>query len=184
MSNNIIKNFDKPVHLKIDVPCSVYAKNILLPLETYQYYIDNATQLKDIQNHTTNVKAAMSSWWIWKETEIFNSLLDRISEEFKQSPLYSFPVGDKNPAIELSSAWIAVYRRDQGAVLHNHKGSSCSFCYYIKAEEDSAPLCFPEGNIDIKPQTGTLVLFDGNLNHYVPPSTNDEERIILAGNFN
>ncbi|SVC74352.1 uncharacterized protein METZ01_LOCUS327206, partial [marine metagenome] len=50
----------------------------------------------------------------------------------------------------------------------------------------SSPLVFPEGkegNYYVFPQVGDLVIFPAWVKHEVPPSTVDEDRMLVGGNL-
>ena len=57
-----------------------------------------------------------------------------------------------------------------------------SFCYYPKADKDSAPLVFSELDYEIYPEEGQLVIFPSHLKHGVP-SQREGERMVIAGNI-
>ena len=59
-----------------------------------------------------------------------------------------------------------------------------SFIYYIRATPNSSPLIFSESNLVIRPQDDLLVLFPSWARHEVPKQGSEEERIVLAGNYN
>ena len=160
-------------------------KNISVDLPILIHDTDNSvcnTQVKkyceeftDSQNQTSNVKADMSSYQIWQETDLFNDLLSMVVECVDNHPwakhLQSWFIRD---------AWLARYKKGQSTNVHHHIPAHLSFVYYLKGSEKSSPLNL-EG-IDIELVEGRLIIFPSLMMHSV--STTPAERIVLAGNIN
>ena len=98
-----------------------------------------------------------------------------------------------NPFFVMESCWGIVYKKGYVSVTHHHGTTDVSWVYYIKTPKKSSPLIFPQcakfddNNelqiLQIEPEESLMVLFMGNVDHEVPPSTIDKERIIIAGNI-
>lgn len=148
--------------------------------------IDIIYRLGDQQNKSSNVKASMTSWTIWEETDYFNLLFNDIINATKHLNLLALRSLDNNREPFIHEAWGAYYKGDELAIKHNHEPSWYSFVYYLKAGKNCSPLIF-EGSGDKKssiikqPLPNMLILFPSYLNHYVPPTK--EERVVIAGNL-
>jgi hypothetical protein len=156
-------------------------KSIIQKLE------EDILSLPDAQNKSTNVKAYMSTWNLWDQIDI-KPLMDKIEPIIEDKSIVSFnrfPPGAKiedYPTI-FNNIWSAVYKKGDYTVPHAHTPSSGSFVYYVKAENDAAPLIFSFSDFAVPALTDTLVIFPGYMTHEVPPLLSDESRIVIAGNF-
>ena len=134
----------------------------------------------DQQNKSTNLKALMTHWDMFNHSEVFNNLLDWITECFGQCDLLSFK---RQTEYKLNSLWGMIYKKGEHARPHDHLPSYFSFVYFVKVDETSSPLIFEASSTYIKPEPGKIVLFPSHLKHYVPEQTSDCERITIAGNI-
>ena len=85
-----------------------------------------------------------------------------------------------------SDCWGVLYNKNDFAVAHAHWPNIWSWGYYVKVPQGSSPLVFPEGkegNYYVFPQVGDLVIFPAWIKHEVPPSTIDEDRMLVGGNL-
>lgn len=140
--------------------------------------IEEAYRIGDEMNRTTNVKASMSSFRVHETTDTFHDILVRITEMVKQAPWTDTNLIGHT----LIDSWTAIYKKGEHTIPHVHTASA-SFCYYIQADETSAPLVFDGTPLVIKPFTGLCVMFEGNMMHSVPKQEEGADRIILAGNY-
>ena len=143
----------------------------------------------DAQKHNTSLKCDMTEWRLHKKYEDVKKLSDTIQDRVGDM------VGDKGRLrFILSECWGAVYHKGQISVPHNHFPFTISFVYFVQIPEGSSPLIFDEShkwNMEkeitekhiIVPKTGKLVIFPSECKHSVPPSSIDEERIVIAGNL-
>ena len=93
----------------------------------------------------------------------------------------------------MQACWGIIYKKGDGSTLHHHGTSDVSWVYYVKTPKGSSPLVFPQCAyytpekelkiLEIEPEEGLMVLFLGNVSHFVSPSEIDEERIVIAGNI-
>ena len=148
--------------------------------EYKQECIQEAYNIGDKQNYQTNVKAFMSSYRIWEETDVYNDLLHRIQDEIstKLNLIYT-----KNFEYELKNAWTAIYKEGHYTLPHDHIPSQISFVYYLKSNTNSSPLLFEGDNFQVNTNDDLLVTFPSHLLHRVSKHKG-EDRICLAGNLN
>tara|TARA_R100000149_G_C5874693_1_gene138452 strand:+ start:1786 stop:2352 length:567 start_codon:yes stop_codon:yes gene_type:complete len=137
----------------------------------------------DIQNHTTNVKAYMTHWQMADKFDSYARLLKIICLE--KLPKYDEfdPVqgGDNN--FYCNDMWGLVYKKGQETKKHRHL-NMFSFTYYVEAPKDCAPIIFSDpGYFEVKPKTGTLLIWRGEYEHYVPKQNTNKLRIAIAGNI-
>ena len=126
----------------------------------------------------TNVKAIMSSYVIWEESQIFNSLLDNIINSIKNHA----PIRDNQYEYILTNVWGAIYKKDHYTIPHDHLPFVISFVYYLQSSGNT-PLVFNGSNLQINPTDDMLVIFPSYLLHSVPKHTEEEDRVCLAGNL-
>lgn len=169
--------------MKMDIniiphPCEVLTITLGIPLKYKQKCIEELYNLGDKQNNKTNVKAIMSSYKIWEESRIFDTLINNIGKTLASNK----PLKPKT-MYSLVDCWGAIYKKDNFTILHQHGLNKFSFIYYLKASSKSAPLEFPLSNYIIQPKDDLLVIFPSFLPHSVPKQIEDEDRICIAGNF-
>ena len=105
-------------------------------------------------------------------------------------------------AVNLSlegDAFFNIYKKYDYQEVHEHAKSIVSCIYFLKSNEKSSKVFFksrmfdtveyennlfaPTGNIFFRPDAGKLLVFRGNVQHFVEQHLDDEERISLAYNF-
>ena len=164
--------------VKASTKISTISLNI--PQSYKQQCIEEAYRLGDSMNQTTNVRAIMSSWYIWDETQIFNLLLDNISNYIFST---SKPQLATSATLHLQNAWSAIYKKGHFTDPHCHLPSYLSFVYYLKSNGNT-PLVFDECNFSLQPKDDTLVIFPSYLVHSVPVHKETEDRVVISGNIN
>ena len=133
----------------------------------------------DRQQRKTNVKAYMTDWFMHKEFKTFE-IIGKLAWKMAV---------DNSPhkiQFELFDIWGAVYKKDDWTITHDHWPHPWSFVYYVQSSGET-PLVFPDASQDARyifPKTGDMVLFPGLIRHGVPQHHSDEDRIVIAGNFN
>ena len=148
-----------------------------IPESYKQKCINELYRLGDSQNHTTNLQSQMTTWQIWKESKVFNPLLNNIEKSAKNLECFT-SISD----FYLINAWGSIYRTNDFSKPHHHSPALISFVYYLKCDKNSAPLIFDSCNYKIHPKEDLLILFPAFLIHSVP-SHQSNDRIIIAGNF-
>tara|TARA_R110000803_G_scaffold107134_1_gene175284 strand:- start:74 stop:616 length:543 start_codon:yes stop_codon:yes gene_type:complete len=163
----------------IKAPTEIVTTCLGITEEYKQKCIQEAYNIGDQQSHQTNVKAIMSSYEVWKETDVYNDLLHKIQDEVstKLNPIY-----DKRYIYNLTLAWTAIYKEGHYTEPHHHIPSQASFVYYLKSNSNSSPLLFHGCDFTINPYDDLLVVFPSHLIHSVPKHKG-EDRICLAGNL-
>ena len=129
----------------------------------------------DKQEKKTNVKADMTEWRV-NEPEWHNLCRDIIENHI------IFLSGEIDVTWKIVSLWGAHYKKGEYTIYHSHMPCVISFCYYPKADKDSAPLVFSELDYELYPEEGQLVIFPSHLKHGVP-SQREGERMVIAGNI-
>ena len=134
----------------------------------------------DVQQHRTNIKADMTYWDSHSDPDFLElvgevvEIIKVISTEFYNSPDINWFV---------KSCWGAFYKFGEYAVVHDHYPATWAVVYYVRQPENGSCLNFPEPKISIKPKTGSLVIFPGNMKHEVPPLEVKDHRIIISMNI-
>ena len=107
----------------------------------------------------------------------------------KASQLYeqSFIVPHELLGFNKNEFWFNSAKKGESTRLHNHNTSAIiSGVFYLQVPMKSGNLFFKNGNsyeLEITPETGKLVLFPSQLDHYVPDNKNKEKRISISFNF-
>ena len=99
---------------------------------------------------------------------------------------YAEKMGSTPIKCRTSDCWGVLYNKNDFAVAHAHWPNIWSWGYYVKVPQGSSPLVFPEGkegNYYVFPEVGDLVIFPAWIKHEVPPSTIDEDRMLVGGNL-
>jgi len=163
-------------HLKS--PTQIITTQLGIPQEYKQHCIKEIYSLGDSMNQQTNVKAIMSSYKIWEETNILNQLINNIKITIDEC----YPPKNKKFKYNLVDAWSAIYKKSHYTIPHNHLPFQVSFVYYLQSS-GYTPLVFDECNFQINPTDDMLIVFPSNLIHSVPEHTEENDRICLAGNL-
>ena len=177
--------------VKRDFPIFVFDDIIVPNLETLiQDYRRN-----NPETHRSNVKASWrSDWKIHEQHHEFQPLIDKVIDKLEMvSEVYYGPrigsdyvsFSDKSPIRNLvkyscSNFWIMQYERGNYALKHSHFPSDFSCAYYVNVDPHCSPLVF-ESRLEVEPKEGRLILFDGNLQHEVPPTKS--KRTVISMNF-
>ena len=173
--NSIILEVNYTLNLDIDIKIG----KLGIPKDYKEACINELYKLGDNMNHQTNVKAIMTSYEIWNETDLFNPLLDRIL--YITNTL--FPIEDNDWEYDLVNCWGAIYQKENYTVPHKHLPYYLSFVYYLQSTGNT-PLIFNEGNkLEVTPKDDMLIVFPSYLVHSVPKHEHNIDRICLAGNL-
>ena len=160
----------------IQAPVEIITLYLNIPQKYKHKCIEEIYKLGDSQDNITNLKCIMSSYWIWNESKVFNSLLGNIHK------IIISQYGEDTQTLEMINAWSAIYKEGNYSVSHNHRPNSFSFVYYLKSN-GTTPLIFEDCNFRINPLDDLLLIFPSYLNHHVPKHIGQEDRICIAGNL-
>jgi hypothetical protein len=160
-------------------PTEISVAQLYIPQDYNQQCIDEIYRLGDSMNQKTNVKASMSSPFIWNKTKVLNPLIDIIIKTLNEI----IPIPSEEYKYKLTNCWGAIYKKGDYTIPHTHAIAQISFIYYLKSNPNSSPLLFNDCNFHIQPHSNKLILFPGYLRHSVPKQIDSEDRICLAGNF-
>lgn len=173
---------DFPMTVSATVRCPIELRKLNLNENTRSSLIELILEHGDEQNHSSNVKADMTDWFMhtrykeFKELSIFTEALSK-------------KISKDNIDVMTFDCWGAVYRKGEETIKHTHWGNLWSWCYYLKVPSDSPPFRFEDigegktASFDIYPQEDDLLMFPSWISHSVPVSQSDEERIMVAGNI-
>ena len=150
-----------------------------IPEDYKKRCIEEIYNLGDSMDNTTNVKGTMTSYAIWKESRVFDRLLDNIVEIILTTRDKIF----RNQwDLKLSNAWGAIYKKDNYAQPHTHYPSTISFVYYLQTTPNT-PIIFSDSNFVLHPEDDTLVIFPSFVLHEVPMHQDKKDRVVIAGNM-
>ena len=138
-------------------------------------FMDEINDVEWVNAYKTNVGAKMSDWTMKSDniTKIYEWVEYLLHDTFPDMPVDRY---------ELYEAWYAKYDEGDRTKIHDHKFVPWSFVYFIKSPPGSSSLYFPTSNKEITPDEGRIVVFPGNVEHYVPENKSNG-RVVLAGNL-
>ena len=140
---------------------------------------------KDVMQGTTNVKATMSHWHDLLKEKDFLPLAKKISYLLNIIIKLRTTAINQGRNIIIKEAWGMRHLGKQHTVPHDHgfEGSfSGAFC--CKTPKDTPVLFQALDFLDILPMADNmLILFPSTLQHCVPASNSEEERISCAFNM-
>ena len=138
-------------------------------------FMDEINDVEWVNAYKTNVGAKMSDWTMKSDniTKIYEWVEYLLHDTFPDMPVDHY---------ELYEAWYAKYDEGDRTKIHDHKFVPWSFVYFIKSPPESSSLYFPTSNKEITPDEGRIVIFPGNVEHYVPENKSNG-RVVLAGNL-
>jgi len=164
-------------HLKN--PIKIDETQLGIPQKYKQKCIEEIYRLGDSIDRRSNVKALMTDWCIWKQSKVFDPLLKKILQTYKD---LSYAENDPRFELSIQNAWGAIYKKHDYANPHDHHPCYSSFVYYLKSN-GKTPLTFKESNFSLSPVDDTLIIFPSYVKHHVPPHEEDEDRVCIAGNM-
>ena len=176
LTRDEIKNYD------INVTRPIFVKNIFDEVGQNLHSTLESTILKtgdEWKRRLTVVQANITNLNMHQRHSSFNQLCDIIIP-------YAEKMGSTPIKCRASDCWGVLYNKNDFAVAHAHWPNIWSWGYYVKVPGGSSPLVFPEGkegNYYVFPQVGDLVIFPAWVKHEVPPSTVDEDRMLVGGNL-
>ena len=138
-------------------------------------FMNEINDVEWVNAYKTNVGAKMSDWTMKSDniTKIYEWVEYLLHDTFPDMPVDHY---------ELYEAWYAKYGVGDRTKIHDHKFVPWSFVYFIKSPPGSSSLYFPTSNKEITPDEGRIVIFPGNVEHYVPENKSNG-RVVLAGNL-
>ena len=155
---------------------SIYVSNI--PGQDNELYANQILKIGDQMERTTNVKADMTHWATflpeWKL--LCKNVMENHLREFIEPYLMN------EARFVCHALWGVSYSKGDHTVFHDHFPSLLSFIYYVKADEDSAPLVFTDIDYELHPKENDLIIFPSYLKHSVPVNRDKEMRYSMAFN--
>ena len=161
------------------VPVEITQTKLGISNDYKQQLIKEIYRLGDSQSQKTNVKAIMTNYKIWEQSNVFDLLINRVIECHKTMGYL-----DSNSGMELKliNCWGAIYKKGHYTKQHIHIPAIWSWVYYLKSN-GKTPLVFSKSNFSLDLYDDDLVIFPSYVPHEVPKHDGEEDRICLAGNF-
>ena len=173
----------------------VYDVNLLntkkIEQTTHDMLIKKIIAYPDVMKHKTNVKANMTDWRMHMKDDDFGKIAS-VAEDVAKTMRYGSTHVDgdthtkrkgQSPRLMTEECWGASYGKGEFTQVHNHWPAIWSWCYYLQVPKGSSPLVFGEAGIMFEPKVGDLVIFNGQVEHSVPPCECEDKRILMAGNI-
>lgn len=164
--------------IRIKAPVEITQLKLGVPKNYRQEMINELYRIGDKMDHSTNVKASMTSYELWNDSPKFTPFLDNIKKVVDKVQKL-----DDRYENELVSAWGSIYKKDHYTIPHSHEPATYSWVYYLKTDEHSSPLIFENGELSINVEDDLFVIFPSYVWHMVPPQKEGGDRVVLAGNY-
>ena len=122
--------------------------------------------------------------WNWEpDNEKFNNLKECILNALETTFKPGLRVDGSSIPLQCEDFWANVYEKGDHIPPHNHRPSTYSFVYFVKAKWYHAPFVFTDSGKRIRPKEGRFVIFPSMVDHHVPKHRYKDTRITLSGNF-
>ena len=159
---------------------------------------------KQIHNHNTapeencNVMAKRTAWNSHERYSSLNLICEEIEKNIK---IFVDKEGYDIPNLKVIDCWLNWYKQNQYAQPHKH-GNALSAVLFVNVEKSNSKFFFHSdhsavfvkkddvntsfgNNIkQLNAKDGTVIFFDGSINHSVSSNTTDNTRVTMAINFN
>ena len=173
--NKIYSTNVEDENIKIDQILKEFFQNT----NKYQYthYIKN--RWENIYLNPQDIPAVLPliSFSISTALELFRDIL---------KPHQTLVIPHELLGYEKNEFWFNAASKGESTAMHNHiENAIVSGVYYLQASNNSANLFFKSGKnneLEIEVETGKIILFPSELDHYVPENQSSETRISLAFN--
>lgn len=167
--------------------CKVLEVETVLKSNIYIFDLNNKIQADSIamavkkyrNNFPQSNKTYVRGWHSRFHTHLYSNDFDELIKEV-ESRLR--PKLRKNCDCKVEECWTIMYEKGDKVDVHAHDAMQYSAVYYAYAQNSKTPLKF-EGNIEIIPKTGQLLIFPGYLKHWVPVIEESDGRISVAFNI-
>ena len=131
----------------------------------------------------SNVRAVyMSPWKSHLLTPKLQPLLDITADLIRKISIdfFRMDLDGLNYDLLTADAWCALYEQADSAILHSHYPADFSCVAYLDMEPGAAPIIFANA-LEVRPVSGSLLVFPGLLPHHVPATPG--RRVVAAMNF-
>ena len=183
-TNNQLFSLEFPVTMPAVIKNPINIVKLNFKPEMRSTLVDIILKHGDEQNHSSNVKADMTSWF-----------MHEIDDSFKEIANQAIKIAhDNSPsavALTTYDCWGAVYKKGDWTKNHDHWPQIWSWVYNVDCCDSCAPLVFhdsrdeknPNHAYSLVPKTGRFTMFPGWIKHSVPVHQCNHNRIIVAGNI-
>ena len=150
-------------------------------IEDLNYLIE--TRIKKFRDENVEQKQKEQNLDIYHMTNYKSHLFIKEFETISRLVLDNFC--PKEHDFKTEDCWGALYRKGHYIKTHHHWPSALSWTYYVKTSENTEPFIFVGNGVEKKiyPRVGDLIIFPSVMNHRVPVSQTDDERIVVVGNI-
>jgi len=138
----------------------------------------------DVVRHMSNVKADMTDFTMYNDLD-FKKICDFAIMQCISSIEGLSQRGAEMLKFDIVDCWGMVYKgnKNHHTIEHAHWPATYSFVYYVNACEQCSPLEFTTANYSVKPFSGLMVIFPGNVSHRVGVQKCDHDRVAISGNI-
>jgi hypothetical protein len=145
---------------------------------------DKIRSYGDVIKHASNVKADMTDFTMYNDPD-FARICNFAIMQCINSIEGLDPRGASMLRFDVIDCWGMVYKNNSQhhTLEHAHWPATFSFCYYVNACENCSPLEFTTANYSVKPFSGLMVIFPGNVSHKVGIQNCNHDRVAISGNI-
>ena len=163
---------------------AIYTFKNVFSLEYLQKILERTKELtlKDTLNHTTNVKANMTSYHKLLNDHIYDEYHSTVLSLLKTCICLRTP-HKKISMNTIVESWAMKHEENQETALHSHLGNTWSGCFCIQCDENASELIFPDMNVSSFYISNTLYFWPGNMLHMTNPHQSKNPRYTLAFNI-
>ena len=183
-TNNQLFSLEFPVTMPAVIKNPINIVKLNFKPEMRSTLVDIILKHGDEQNHSSNVKADMTDWFMHHHYAEFKQLA--LHAEVQSKLMTKDPV-----PLFTNECWGAVYHKGEETKAHSHWGNLWSWCYYLEVPQDAPPIRFLDTyvpdlkkitELDVYPEEDDLLIFSSWHKHCVPKSESNDRRIMIAGN--
>jgi len=169
--------FEPKFYTKFEKDIPIYQFDLSKDLD----HVEIVKNILDIQkelpiSRTSSIHAWHTEYYTLMETKKFSRLAEIVEEKVKGIDAYF------EWELKVYEYWAIVYKKFDHTDFHDHGVAALSWVYYAQTYEDSPPLIFKDG-LSIQPKDGMLIMFPSYVDHGVPKSKSEKERIVISGNL-
>tara|TARA_E500000331_G_scaffold130364_1_gene127655 strand:- start:3395 stop:3919 length:525 start_codon:yes stop_codon:yes gene_type:complete len=151
--------------VSLPLPIFKYSFPQLITMETCKEYRKSFPQ-----SNTSNVKAWHTSFDTHNTTDVFDPLIKQVTNACSDITKDYYRI-DLINGYHVDDLWLAMYEKNDNAIVHHHFPASFAACYYVDVEDDCSPITFgAHDELSIQPETGMLLVWIALLPHRVAPT--------------
>ena len=163
---------------------AIYVFKNVFEEDYLQKVLDRTKELtvKDALDHTTNVKANMTSFEKLVDDPVYDKLHSTVLSMLRtclclRTPHKIVPING------ISESWAMKHEEGEKTILHSHLGYTWAGSFCIQSDEGASELVFPDMDFATHYTKNTLYLWPSSMHHMATPHKSKNPRYTLAFNI-